>query len=317
MRTQRSINSLGLLTAALVGLSCATVSAQDVPQGVVMFNAANTQWLSDSGTPGGGIGSTIDHATIYGDPAKDGPYLYLTRPRPARLGEGPSSRPHTHPDARTYVVISGTWYVGFGTELDESKLIALPAGSFYTEPAGVPHFVLVKDENTIVQIGGTGPTRVNPFSATIGSPGAVAANQGLPEGVVLFSAANIPWLAAVPTPGGGLSGGQEQATIFGDASKPGPYRFLMKAHPSRLGEAPSSRPHSHPDMRTYTVVSGTWYVGFGTQLDESKLIALPAGSYYTEPAGVPHFVVVKDENTIVQITGTGPTRVIPAEQAAN
>jgi quercetin dioxygenase-like cupin family protein len=74
--------------------------------------------------------------------------------------------PHTHPDNRTYTVISGTWYVGFGTEFDESKLIALTAGSFYTEPAGVPHFIAIKDEGTIVQIGGTGPTRQIPAGST-------------------------------------------------------------------------------------------------------------------------------------------------------
>jgi len=137
--------------------------AQDVPAGVVMFNAANAKWVGTPATPGGGIGAGAQSASIIGDPAKPGPYVYVTKPAPAELGQGPSSRPHTHPDARTYQVISGTWYVGFGTKLDESKLIALPAGSYYTEPAGVPHFVVVKDPNTVVHISGTGPTRVVPL----------------------------------------------------------------------------------------------------------------------------------------------------------
>jgi hypothetical protein len=45
------------------------------------------------------------------------------------------------------------------------------------------------------------------------------------------------------------------------------------------------------------------------------LIALPAGSYYTQPAGVPHFVLVKDDGVVVQITGTGPSRQIPVDAA--
>jgi hypothetical protein len=44
---------------------------------------------------------------------------------------------------------------------DESKLTALPAGSFYTEPAGAPHFVATLDGEVIVQVSGTGPTTVN------------------------------------------------------------------------------------------------------------------------------------------------------------
>ena len=54
---------------------------------------------------------------------------------------------------------------GFGKTFDESKLIALPAGSFYTEPANLPHFVATKGDGAVVQIGGSGPTRqiwVNP-----------------------------------------------------------------------------------------------------------------------------------------------------------
>ena len=61
-------------------------------------------------------------------------------------------------------------------------------------------------------------------------------------------------------------------------------------------------------MRSYTVLSGTWYIGFGEKFDESKLIALPPGSYYTEPANKPHFVLTK-EAVVVQIGGTGPTAV--------
>jgi quercetin dioxygenase-like cupin family protein len=77
--------------------------------------------------------------------------------------------------------------------------------------------------------------------------------------------------------------------------------------------SPASQPHTHPDERTYTIISGTWYVGFGDKFDESKLIPLTAGSFYIEPAGVPHFIMVKDEGTMVKITGTGPSRLIPVQ----
>lgn len=133
--------------------------------------------------------------------------------------------------------------------------------------------------------------------------GGHAIGQELPQGVVMMNAAQAQWEK-------GLTG--EVLKISGDQAKPGPYVFLTRPRP---GRSAASEPHSHPDDRTYTVISGTWYVGFGTRFDESKLIALPAGSYYTEPAGVPHFVLIKDEGVVVQITGTGPSRLIAADAA--
>jgi quercetin dioxygenase-like cupin family protein len=71
--------------------------------------------------------------------------------------------PHTHPDAwRTAVVLSGTLYFGSGEVWDESKLKAYPAGTFYTEPAGAPHFVWAKDGEVILQVTAMGPTGSKP-----------------------------------------------------------------------------------------------------------------------------------------------------------
>ncbi len=140
--------------ATALGLAvCVPVYGQDLPQGVVMLDTAKAQWEKSP------IG---EFTKIYGDQTKPGPYLFLTKPRP---GPSVASKPHTHPDTRTYTVISGTWYVGFGDKFDESKLIALRAGSYYTEPAGVAHFILIKDEGVVVQIGGTGPSRLIPVDA--------------------------------------------------------------------------------------------------------------------------------------------------------
>ena len=37
--------------------------------------------------------------------------------------------------------------------------------------------------------------------------------------------------------------------------------------------------HDHPDERAATVVSGTWYFGYGARFDDSALKALPPGSF--------------------------------------
>ena len=59
--------------------------------------------------------------------------------------------------------------------------------------------------------------------------------------------------------------------------------------------------------RTATVVSGTWYFGYGSVADEARVKPLPPGSFYTEPADVPHFALTHDEPVVVYIHGWGPT----------
>ena len=92
------------------------------------------------------------------------------------------------------------------------------------------------------------------------------------------------------------------AQMLGNSKKAGPYVHRVRFPKGRIVQA-----HSHPDDRTYTVLSGTWYIGWGDVYDESNLTALPPGSFYTEPAGVPHFIATPDEDTVVQVSGTGPT----------
>jgi quercetin dioxygenase-like cupin family protein len=98
--------------------------------------------------PGGPAG-----AVLYGDPTKQG--LYVNR---ATIAKGQKNMPHSHPDERVVVVLSGTFYVGFGEQFDESKMKALPAGSFFTEPPNAPHYNWAKDGDVVVQITGIGPS---------------------------------------------------------------------------------------------------------------------------------------------------------------
>jgi hypothetical protein len=69
----------------------------------------------------------------------------------------------------------------------------------------------------------------------------------------------------------------------------------------------------HPDDRVATVISGTWYIGYGPRFDENKLKALPPGSFYTEPPGMAHFARTGNSSVVVQITGFGPTGTMYAD----
>jgi hypothetical protein len=54
--------------------------------------------------------------------------------------------------------LRGTFYHGIADKFDESKLEPRPAGSFFTEPKGVRHFGMTKDEGTILYFVGIGPS---------------------------------------------------------------------------------------------------------------------------------------------------------------
>lgn len=104
--------------------------------------------------------------------------------------------------------------------------------------------------------------------------------------------------------GVGTSGvsGTQTVVLKGDPTKPGLYTLLLRVGPNTKIEA-----HTHPDDRVATVISGTWYFGYGRQFDEAALKALPPGSFYTEPPNANHFAMTRGETVVIQITGTGPS----------
>jgi pimeloyl-ACP methyl ester carboxylesterase/quercetin dioxygenase-like cupin family protein len=106
------------------------------------------------------------------------------------------------------------------------------------------------------------------------------------------------------TPGTGSSGvsGIQTLVLKGDPNESGVYTIMLRV-PAHTQIAA----HSHRDDRVATVISGTWHIGYGDKFDESKLKALPPGSFYTEPPGQNHFAETGDEPAVVQITGFGPS----------
>jgi len=98
------------------------------------------------------------------------------------------------------------------------------------------------------------------------------------------------------------TGPLEFATVVGDRGKPGLYIQLVRWPPHAIYKA-----HSHPDHRYAVVLRGTFYHGFGDKFDESKFEARPAGTFFTEPKGVRHFGMTKDEGTVLYFVGTGPS----------
>jgi pimeloyl-ACP methyl ester carboxylesterase/quercetin dioxygenase-like cupin family protein len=113
-------------------------------------------------------------------------------------------------------------------------------------------------------------------------------------------------IAAVAATGAGVGTSRAEGirtrVLLGDPTKPGLYTIQLEVPPNTRIEA-----HEHPDDRVATVISGTWYFGYGAEFDEKKLKELSPGSFYAEPAREPHFARTGVNAVLVHITGVGPS----------
>lgn len=123
--------------------------------------------------------------------------------------------------------------------------------------------------------------------------GVAAAQAAAPTAI---TAESLRWTSPPNMPG------VQGAWFVGAPDKPGAYLFRVKLSPG--ARIP---PHTHPDERSSTVLSGTLHVGFGDSFDEARMVAVPAGAVYVAPAGVPHFLWAKEGEVVYQEAGTGPT----------
>ncbi len=102
--------------------------------------------------------------------------------------------------------------------------------------------------------------------------------------------------------------GAQIGWMLGAEKAAAPYVFRVKLMPGA-----KAFPHTHPDERVTTVLSGTLYVGFGTVFDEATAVAIPTGAVYVAPASQPHYVWAKDGMVSYQETGIGPTGTVPVK----
>jgi len=141
--------------------------------------------------------------------------------------------------------------------------------------------------------------RIAGFSiASVLSASAFALAPLAPYGFIQVLPDEIQWMQGPTLPKGG-----EVAVVYGDTRKAAPYITRVKMPADYRVE-----PHSHPDERVYTVISGTFYIGFGDQFDPDRLIAFSPGSAFVVPANASHFHWTKSGASVVQISGVGPTR---------
>jgi hypothetical protein len=139
------------------------------------------------------------------------------------------------------------------------------------------------------------------FSATARAQGPVLPRSdiGAPENVLRVTPAELTWGAGPSM----LPPGASMALIEGSPSQPGPFTFRLRFPANYRIPA-----HWHPVKVTVTVISGTFHMGLGDELDTSNSKTLPAGSVFEMPAKIHHFGWTSEE-TIIQEHGVGPLAV--------
>ena len=91
------------------------------------------------------------------------------------------------------------------------------------------------------------------------------------------------------------------AVLIGDTSEPGPYVVRVK-----VPDGVKLMPHTHPEDRIYTVISGVFYIGLGETFDPGMLVSYPTGSVVVLPGNTPHFHWARAGEYITQVSADGP-----------
>jgi hypothetical protein len=150
------------MTRRLVILSCAALAAlvvsadraraQANPAGAAVqaFTPGDIKWVRNAA-------GTQERAVLFGDPSKAEPYVVRLKWLPGNM-----SRPHSHPNDRHFVVISGTWWLGSGEKYDPDSTVPAGPGTYVYHKANGIHYDGAKNEEVIIQVWGMGPDTSTP-----------------------------------------------------------------------------------------------------------------------------------------------------------
>ena len=145
MKNYKSFAAI-IFFAVVTAFSFAFVQSNSLTPKIIL--PGEIQWNADTKQTG-----RVETIVLAGDPQKEG--LYTMR---VKIPAGTKLLPHWHPENRTAVILSGTFYYSYGDSFNEDKLKEMPPGTFFSEPAKQPHFAYAKKGDVIIQVTGWGPT---------------------------------------------------------------------------------------------------------------------------------------------------------------
>lgn len=148
MRVFGGVLACGLVFAALTAIEARQATADKH----VVVPADKVTW-GPIEVPGFPTGMQI--AVLNGDPnAESGPYTIRLQ-----FPDGYKFPPHWHPMAENLTVLTGTFSLGMGAKVDNSKLASYAPGAFMSIPPKMPHFGGAKGA-TVIQLHGQAPFKI-------------------------------------------------------------------------------------------------------------------------------------------------------------
>ncbi len=98
--------------------------------------------------------------------------------------------------------------------------------------------------------------------------------------------------------------GLEYTVLSGNPIKTGLFTVRLK-----LPKNYSDVVHEHAKDRLDTIISGTYYIGFGNSINKDTATKMDTGTFINFPAHAKHYGFTNEE-TIIQISGLGPWDVL-------
>lgn len=129
-----------------------------------------------------------------------------------------------------------------------------------------------------------------------------AAAPSADSALMTMQAAALQWSPITPP---GFDEGMEIAVVRGDpAVKNEPYVVRL-----RFPDGYRFPPHWHPVAENVTVLEGTFLLGMGERVDESRIRRYQPGDYFFIEPQHPHFGGAQGRS-VIQLHGAGPFEII-------
>jgi hypothetical protein len=97
-----------------------------------------------------------------------------------------------------------------------------------------------------------------------------------------------------------LPKGAQLAVLHGDPTKKGMFALRFK-----MPDGYTIPPHWHTNAEELTVLSGTFTLGMGDNMDQASMHSLAPTAYHYLPGKMHHYAMAKDE-TVLELHGMGP-----------
>lgn len=117
-----------------------------------------------------------------------------------------------------------------------------------------------------------------------------------PDHHLIYKAGEIDWQ---PGPAS-VEEGIEVAVLEGNPSEEGVFTLRLK-----IPDGGFIAPHWHPNVERVTVISGSFLLGSGEEMNRQDLLRLDPGSYTSMPPEMVHYAFAEGE-TVIQLTSVGP-----------